>query len=80
MKKNRVKLYPSDNVIEEFYEALASKNERKLKQVHIPKSDVFYSTIFVVVASWSITKFLKCKYTLVDWKRITALNNLNLVI
>ena len=42
MKKNRVKLYPSDNVIEEFYEALASKNERKLKQVHIPKSDVFY--------------------------------------
>ena len=42
MIKNRVKLYSSDNVIEEFYEALASKNERRLRQVHIPKSDVFY--------------------------------------
>ena len=42
MRKNRIKLYPSDNVIEDFYKALASKNERRLRQVHIPKSDVFY--------------------------------------
>ena len=42
MTSNRVKLYPSDNVIDDFYEALASKSEKKLKKVHIPKSDVFY--------------------------------------
>ena len=42
MKDSKVKLYPSENVIEDFYEALASKSEKKLKKVHIPKSDVFY--------------------------------------
>ena len=42
MSKSKVKLYPSENVIEDFYEALASKSEKKLKKVHIPKSDVFY--------------------------------------
>tara|TARA_R100001082_G_scaffold98728_1_gene67124 strand:- start:1151 stop:1432 length:282 start_codon:yes stop_codon:yes gene_type:complete len=42
MKSNRVKLYSSENVIEDFYEALVSKNENKLRKVHIPKSDVFY--------------------------------------
>tara|TARA_R100000773_G_C4146456_1_gene70512 strand:- start:57 stop:347 length:291 start_codon:yes stop_codon:yes gene_type:complete len=41
-KKNKVQLYPSENVIEDFYKALVAKDERKLKQVHIPKSDVFY--------------------------------------
>ena len=42
MNKTKVKLYPSENVIEDFYEALASKSEYRLKKVHIPKSDVFY--------------------------------------
>ena len=42
MNDSKVKLYPSENVIEDFYEALASKSEKKLKKVHIPKSDVFY--------------------------------------
>ena len=42
MSKSKVKLYPSENVIEDFYEALASKSEKILKKVHIPKSDVFY--------------------------------------
>ena len=42
MSNSKVKLYPSENVIEDFYEALASKSEKKLKKVHIPKSDVFY--------------------------------------
>ena len=42
MKDSKVKLYPSENVIEDFYKALASKSEKKLKKVHIPKSDVFY--------------------------------------
>jgi len=29
-------------VIEEFYKALADKNESKVRRVHIPRSDVFY--------------------------------------
>lgn len=37
-----VKYYESDNVIEEFYKALAEKDEGKLRRVHIPRSDVFY--------------------------------------
>ena len=35
-------MYSSDKVIEEFYEALASEDEGKLRRVHIPRSDVFY--------------------------------------
>lgn len=35
-------MYSSDNVLEEFYTALASKDEAKLRRVHIPRSDVFY--------------------------------------
>ena len=42
MKRKRVKLYSSETVIEDFYEALASNSENKLRKVHIPKSDVFY--------------------------------------
>jgi hypothetical protein len=42
MKNKKVKLYASDNVIEEFYNALADNNPRALRKVHIPKSDVFY--------------------------------------
>ena len=35
-------MYSSDKVIEEFYEALASEDEGRLRRVHIPRSDVFY--------------------------------------
>ena len=42
MKSKRVQLYASDNVIEEFYKALADNNSRAMRKVHIPKSDVFY--------------------------------------
>ena len=35
-------MYSSDNVVEEFYRALASEDEGKLRRVHIPRSDVFY--------------------------------------
>ena len=38
----RAKMYISDNVIEEFYKALADEDESKVKRVHIPRSDVFY--------------------------------------
>ncbi len=41
MKKS-VQLYASDNVIEEFYKALASNNNKTMQKIHIPKSDVFY--------------------------------------
>ena len=34
--------YVSENVLEEFYLALADGNEEKLKRCHIPRSDVFY--------------------------------------
>ena len=32
MKDSKVKLYPSEKVIEDFYAALASKSEKKLKR------------------------------------------------
>ena len=40
--KKQVKLYPSEDVLVQFYSALASNNSDVLKKVHIPKSDVFY--------------------------------------
>ena len=39
---SKPKMYTSDKVLEEFYLALASEDERKLRRVHIPRSDVFY--------------------------------------
>ena len=42
MTTNRIKLYASDSVLEEFYSALASNDVRAFQRVHIPRSDVFY--------------------------------------
>ena len=42
MKHKSVQLYASDNVIEEFYKALADYDSNKLTRIHLPKSDVFY--------------------------------------
>ena len=42
MKRKPVQLYAGDNVIEEFYSAIASGDSNKLRRIHIPKSDVFY--------------------------------------
>ena len=39
---SKPKLYVSDNVIEEFYRALANEDELELRRCHIPRSDVFY--------------------------------------
>ena len=39
---SKPKMYSSDRVLEEFYLALASEDEGKLRRVHIPRSDVFY--------------------------------------
>jgi hypothetical protein len=39
---SKPKMYSSDRVLEEFYSALASEDEGRLRRVHIPRSDVFY--------------------------------------
>tara|TARA_R110002096_G_scaffold85695_1_gene196870 strand:- start:278 stop:523 length:246 start_codon:yes stop_codon:yes gene_type:complete len=36
------KLYAHDDVLGEFYKALADQDEGRLRRVHIPRSDVFY--------------------------------------
>tara|TARA_R100001460_G_scaffold44205_3_gene80862 strand:- start:2282 stop:2518 length:237 start_codon:yes stop_codon:yes gene_type:complete len=35
-------MYSDDNVLVEFYKALADEDEGRLRRVHIPRSDVFY--------------------------------------
>ena len=42
MNNKHIQLYASDNVIEEFYEAIAANDSKRLRRIHIPKSDVFY--------------------------------------
>lgn len=37
-----MKYFISENIIEEFYDALANEDENRLRRVHIPLSDVFY--------------------------------------
>ena len=39
---SKPKMYISDNVLEEFYLALADEDESRLRRCHIPRSDVFY--------------------------------------
>tara|TARA_R110002126_G_scaffold82842_13_gene202814 strand:- start:6464 stop:6718 length:255 start_codon:yes stop_codon:yes gene_type:complete len=41
----KIKYFESDSVLEEFYKALADRNENRLRRVHIPRSDVFYVRI-----------------------------------
>ena len=36
------KVYINDDVIGEFYKALADEDEARLRRCHIPRSDVFY--------------------------------------
>tara|TARA_R110001632_G_scaffold83660_1_gene185137 strand:+ start:1537 stop:1803 length:267 start_codon:yes stop_codon:yes gene_type:complete len=42
MASKKVQLYAHEDVLEEFYYALASKDNARMRKVHIPKSDVFY--------------------------------------
>ena len=39
---SKPKMYISENVLEEFYSALADQDEAKLRRCHIPLSTVFY--------------------------------------
>ena len=42
MSNHNIHLYSSEDVIEEFYNAIADNDSKRLRRVHIPKSDVFY--------------------------------------
>ena len=42
MASKPVKLYADDNVLEEFYSALADSSAHRIRRIHIPRSDVFY--------------------------------------
>jgi len=42
MPNKPVKLYASEDVLHDFYDALANNDARAIRKVHIPKSDVFY--------------------------------------
>lgn len=42
MINKRIKYFESDSVLEEFYSALADGNDKRIRRVHIPRSDVFY--------------------------------------
>ena len=42
MAKKPVQLYASEDVLTDFYDALANNDPRAMRKVHIPKSDVFY--------------------------------------
>ena len=42
MKRKHIQLYAGEDVIEEFYRAIAEGNPRRIERIHIPKSDVFY--------------------------------------
>lgn len=37
-----MKYFADDDVLTQFYHALAGGDERSLRRVHIPRSDVFY--------------------------------------
>jgi hypothetical protein len=42
LKRKSVQLYAGENVIEEFYSAIAAGDAKRLTRIHIPRSDVFY--------------------------------------
>lgn len=42
-KKNKVRYFQSDSILEEFYKSLAKGDEKRLRRVHIPHSSVFYA-------------------------------------
>lgn len=35
-------MYATENVLEEFYKALAEEDSQRLQKAHIPRSEVFY--------------------------------------
>ena len=60
-----VQLYASEDVLAEFYDALASNDSRRLRQVHIPRSDVFYVRMayYEATGNWeTLDRMERCMY------------------
>jgi hypothetical protein len=60
-----MQIYSSENVIEEFYKAIASGDPNRVRRVHIPKSDVFYTrqAYFQSTGNWeTLDKIERCMY------------------
>lgn len=60
-----MQIYSSENVIEEFYKAIASGDPNRVRRVHIPKSDVFYTrqAYFQATGNWeTLDKIERCMY------------------
>jgi hypothetical protein len=60
-----MQIYSSDNVIEEFYKALASGDPSTIRRVHIPRSDVFYvrRAYFEATGNWeTLDRIERCMY------------------
>ena len=54
MQNKQVQLYASEDVLTDFYNALANNDTRAMHKVHIPKSDVFYvrEAIYARTGEW----------------------------
>lgn len=62
---SRIKYYSDDNVVERFYESLASGNTKGIHRVHIPRSDVFYAreAYYQHSGEWvSLDRMERCMY------------------
>ena len=60
-----MQIYSDENVIEEFYKAIASGDPNRVRRVHIPKSDVFYvrQAYFQSTGNWeTLDKIERCMY------------------
>ena len=65
MKNKRIKYFESDSVLEEFYSALADGNDKRIRRVHIPRSDVFYirRAYYEHSGNWeSLDRIERCMY------------------
>lgn len=63
--KKAVKLYASEDVIEEFYRALARGDSKAMRTVHIPKSTVFYARLayYNYSGEWvTLDRMERCMY------------------
>jgi len=60
-----MQIYSSENVIEEFYKALASGDPSRMRRVHIPRSDVFYvrRAYYESTGNWeTLDRIERCMY------------------
>ena len=58
-------MYASDEVLEEFYKAIADEDSARLRRVHIPRSDVFYVREAIyrdTGVKYSLDRIERCMY------------------